>query len=151
MSNRHHECKIPKARPPPTADPKRAPSEAFPGSGRGSSIFPVAQAKPVDSSPLISHVQPDHAGISLLYHHPWSMAGLLPSSLLPGPSSVHCWHSSPTPQCLSHHMEHGLSVSYLPCLYSPQQKECSMKARLSLSFISCCVPAPRTGHSTSSK
>ena len=36
-------------------------------------------------------------------------------------------------------------------IYSPQRKECSMKARLFLCFISCCVPAPRTGPRTSSK
>ena len=99
MSSRHHKRKIPKARPPPTADPKRAPSEIFPGSGRGSSIFPVAQAKPVDSSPsLVSHVQPAHHGISLLCCHPWNTMGLPLSSLLPGPSSVHCQHSSPAPR-----------------------------------------------------
>lgn len=87
--------------PKPGPHPPLIPNvlrQVFPGSGRGSSIFPVAQAKPVDSSPsLVSHVQPAHHGISLLCRHPWNMVGLTLSSLLPGPSSVHCQHSSPAP------------------------------------------------------
>lgn len=150
MSNRHHECKIPKARPPPTADPKRAPSEAFPRSGRGSSIFPAAQAKPVDSSPLISHVQPDHTGISLLYYQPLEYGGA--PTVLSAPWPLFSSLLAQQPRSTVPFSSHGTrSVCFLPCLYSPQQKERSMKARLSLLFISCCVPAPRTGPSTSSK
>ena len=85
--NRHHKCKIPKARPQPPLTPNvllqkfsLVQEEAAPFSQllRPSPLTPL----------LISHVLPAHNGISFLYCHAWNMAGFLLSSLLPGLSSA---------------------------------------------------------------
>lgn len=141
---------MPKGRPPTTPDPKCASSEVFPDSGKGSSIFQVAQAKPVDS--FLSHPTSNLRTMAAASHSSaattWSIVG--PPTALPAPlaplqftvSTAAQLDSDSAVLCFRHLRQHSVTRALLCRASSPAISPSPL-----LSFSGPAVPHTHQRHS----